>query len=51
MDEHISPQLFAAQHREDDRFSGGLDAVEIRAVTCVGLGHARTGLGVSTSLG
>ena len=47
MDEDISPELFAPQHGENDCLLSGLDSVQIRAVTCVRHGHARTGLGVN----
>src|SRR5205085_10587553 len=50
VNEHVSADLFAAQHRDDYRLSSGLDAVEIRGVICKRHRHARSGLDVDTSL-
>src|SRR5215210_6421755 len=46
MNEEVSAQLFAAQHRKNDRLLDGLNAVEIRGVGCVLHVHTRTWLGV-----
>ena len=51
MNEDISLQFFAGQHRENYRFPSRLDAVKVRAVTCELHGHARLGWAWGTSLG